>query len=89
VETSGFAITGQQPVDAPGGSNGTQYTVKTNAGKVYKCEILEPSGFGKFMSWGMASGSSAMCMDFTPGLKDKGKTNRASCNDLLKAGGKC
>lgn len=89
VETSGFNITSQQPVDAPGGYNGTQYTVKTSAGKTYKCEILEPSGFGKVMTWGMASGASAMCTDFTTGSKDRGKTNKASCNDLLKAAGKC
>jgi len=89
VETGGFAITSQQPVEAPAGYNGTQYTVKTSAGKTYKCEILEPSGFGKVMTWGMASGASAMCTDFTPGSKDRGKTNKASCNDLLKAAGKC
>ncbi len=89
LETSQFAITSQQPVDAPGGYNGTQYTVKTSAGKTYKCEILEPSGFGKMMTWGMASGASAMCTDFTPGSKDRGKTNKASCNDLLRAAGKC
>ena len=89
VETSGFTITSQQPVDAPGGYNGTQYTVKASTGKTYKCEILEPSGFGKVMTWGMASGASAMCTDFTPGSKDRGKTNKASCNDLLKAAGKC
>lgn len=89
LETSRFTITSQQPVDTPGGYNGTQYTVKTSAGKTYKCEILEPSGFGKVMTWGMASGASAMCTDFTPGSKDRGKTNKASCNDLLKAAGKC
>lgn len=89
METNGFSITSQQPIDAPGGYNGTQYTVKTSSGKTYKCEILEPSGFGKAMTWGMASGASAMCTDFTPGSKDRGKTNKASCNDLLKAAGKC
>lgn len=89
METNGFSITGQQAIEAPAGYNGTQYTVKTSAGKTYKCEILEPSGFGKAMTWGMASGASAMCTDFTPGSKDRGKTNKASCNDLLKAAGKC
>jgi len=88
-ETSDFTITNQQQVEAPAGYDGTQYTVKTKAGKTYKCEILEPSGFGKAMSWGMASGASAMCTDFTKGSKDKGKTNKASCNALLQAAGKC
>lgn len=88
-EPSGFTIASQQSVEAPTGYNGTQYTVKTKSGKTYKCEILEPSGLGKAMTWGMASGASAMCTDFTPGSKDKGKTNKASCNDLLRAAGKC
>lgn len=88
-EPSGFTIASQQPVEAPTGYNGTQYTVKTRSGKTYKCEILEPSGLGKAMTWGMASGAGAMCTDFTPGSKDKGKTNKASCNDLLRAAGKC
>ncbi len=88
-EVSDFTIMNQQQVDAPAGYDGTQYTVKTKAGKTYKCEILEPSGFGKAMSWGMASGAGAMCTDFTKGSKDKGKTNKASCNDLLRAAGKC
>lgn len=84
-----FTITNQQQVEAPAGYDGTQYTVKTKAGKTYKCEILEPSGFGKAISWGMASGAGAMCTDFTKGSKDKGKTNKASCNALLQAAGKC
>lgn len=88
-ETDRFTIASQQQTEAPTGYTGTQYTVKTKSGKTYKCEILEPSGFGKAMTWGMASGASAMCTDFTPGSKDKGKTNKASCNDLLRAAGKC
>lgn len=88
-EPSGFTIASQQPIEAPTGYNGIQYTVKTKSGKTYKCEILEPSGLGKAMTWGMASGAGAMCTDFTPGSKDKGKTNKASCNDLLRAAGKC
>ena len=88
-ETSDFTIASQQQVEAPAGYDGTQYTVKTKAGKTYKCEILEPSGFGKAINWGMASGASAMCTDFTKGSKDKGKTNKASCNALLQAAGKC
>jgi hypothetical protein len=88
-EVGGFSITDQQKAEAPTGFDGTQYTVKTRTGKTYKCEILEPSGFGKVMSWGMASGASAMCTDFTQGSADRGKTNKASCNALLKAAGKC
>lgn len=88
-ETSDFTIASQQQVEAPAGYDGTQYTVKNKAGKTYKCEILEPSGFGKAISWGMASGAGAMCTDFTKGSKDKGKTNKASCNALLQAAGKC
>lgn len=88
-EVGEFAITGQQKIDAPGGYDGTLYTVKTNDGKMFKCEILEPSGFGKVMTFGMASGASAMCTDFTKGSKDAGKTNKANCNALLKAAGKC
>ena len=89
IEPNAFSITNQQATEAPTGYNGTEYTVKTQNGKIYKCDILEPSGLGKVMTWGMASGASAMCTDFTPGSKDRGKTNKASCNDLLKAAGKC
>jgi len=88
-EVTSFTITDQQKVDAPAGFDGTQYSVKTKAGKTFKCEILEPSGFGKAISFGMSSGAGAMCTDFTKGSKEQGKTNQASCNALLKAAGKC
>jgi hypothetical protein len=88
-EVGGFSITDQQKVDAPAGFEGTQYSVKTKAGKTFKCEIMEPSGFGKAISFGMSSGAGAMCTDFTKGSKEQGKTNQASCNALLKAAGKC
>lgn len=88
-EIGEFTITSQMKVDAPAGYDGTQYSVKTNTGKSYKCEILEMSGFGKVMSWGMGTGASAMCTDFTKGSADAGKTNKASCNALLKAAGRC
>jgi hypothetical protein len=61
----------------------------TNGGKKFKCDILEPSKLGKIATWGMGSGAGAMCTDFTKGSSDKGKTNAASCNQLLKAAGKC
>jgi hypothetical protein len=88
-EVGTFNITSQQKIESPGGTDVTQYTVKTKAGKTFKCDIFEPSGFGKVMSWGMASGSSAVCTDFTAGSADQGKTNKPSCNALLKSAGKC
>lgn len=88
-EVGTFTIAGQQKIESPGGTDAMQYTVKTRGGKTFKCDIFEPSGFGKAMSWGMASGSSAMCTDFTTGSADQGKINKASCNALLKAAGKC
>jgi hypothetical protein len=88
-EIGNFKITHSQATEAPGGYNGMQYTVKTNDGATFKCEILEPSGFGKAMTWGMASGADAMCTDFTKGSSNIGKTNAASCNALLRAAGKC
>jgi len=88
-EPGAFHITAQQSIEAPGGYDGMQYTVSTRSGKTYKCEILEPSGFGKAMTWGMASGAGAMCTDFTKGSKNQGTTNKASCNALLRAAGKC
>ena len=88
-EVGTFSIASQQAIESPGAMNATQYTVKTKAGKTFKCDIYEPSGFGKVMSFGMISGTSALCTDFTAGSKDQGKTNQASCNALLKAAGKC
>lgn len=87
-EIGNFKITNSQVTEAPAGYNGMQYTVKTDDGATYKCEILEPSGFGKFATWGMASGVDAMCTDFTKGSGDIGKTNSANCNALLRAAGK-
>lgn len=89
VETSEFAIVKQQASDAPTGYDGIEYTVKTTSGRTYKCEILEPSGVGKIATLGMASGADAMCTDFTPGGKDKGRADKPVCNALLKAAGKC
>ncbi|NJA08099.1 hypothetical protein ACQE3E_19340 [Methylomonas sp. MED-D] len=88
-EIGNFTITNSQATEAPTGYNGMQYTVKTNDGATFKCEILEPSGLGKFATWGMASGADAMCTDFTRGSSDIGKTNNANCNALLRAAGKC
>lgn len=88
-EIGDFRVTKQEEVEAPTGYNGVQYTVLTNSGSKYKCEILEPSKLGKIASWGMGSGADAMCTDFTKGSQDKGKTNQASCNALLRAAGKC
>ncbi len=82
-EIGEFTIASQMKVDAPTGYDGTQCSFKINTGKSYKCEILEISGFGKVMTWGMGTGASAMCMDFTKGSADAGQTNMASCNALL------
>lgn len=88
-EIGNFKITNSQVTEAPTGYNGMQYTVKTNDGANFKCEILEPSSLGQVATWGMASGADAMCTDFTKGSSDLGKTNKASCNALLQAAGKC
>jgi uncharacterized protein affecting Mg2+/Co2+ transport len=88
-EIGEFAVTAQEATDAPTGYKGTQYTVMTNGGQKFKCDILEPSKLGKIATWGMGSGASAMCTDFTKGSSEKGKTNSASCNQLLRAAGKC
>lgn len=88
-EIGDFTVAAQEATDAPTGYKGTQYTVMTNGGKKFKCDILEPSKLGKIATWGMGSGADAMCTDFTKGSGDKGKTNAASCNQLLKAAGKC
>lgn len=88
-EISDFTIVNQISTDAPMGYEGTQYTVNTKNGKTYKCDILENSGFGKIMTFGTGTGAGAMCTDFTKGSVDAGKTNKASCNQLLRAAGKC
>lgn len=88
-EISDFTIVNQISTDAPMGYEGTQYTVNTKNGKTYKCDILENSGFGKIMTFGTGTGAGAMCTDFTKGSADAGKTNKASCNQLLRAAGKC
>lgn len=76
-------------VSAPAGFSEGIYTVMTNGGKQYKCSILEPSGFMSVMSLGGAGSAGAMCTDFTKGSKQQGKTNTQSCNELLRASGKC
>lgn len=88
-EIGNFKITNSQVTEAPTGYNGMQYTVKTDDGATFKCEILEPSGLGKVATWGMASGADAMCTDFTRGSSNIGKTSNANCNALLRAAGKC
>ncbi len=88
-EVEDFVVTKQEEVEAPAGFKGIEYTVETNGGKKYKCEILEPSKAGRALSFGMNTGGDAMCTDFTKGSKGKGKANQASCNALLRAAGKC
>jgi hypothetical protein len=88
-ETDRFVVTGQAGVDASAGMKGTEYTVSTDAGKTYKCQVLEPSKLGKLVSFGTAGGADALCTDFTRGSRDQGKTNQANCNALLRAAHKC
>ena len=88
-EIGDFTIVDQEKLEANVGFNKTQYTVNTNGGKTYKCEIIEGTGFYKVATFGVGSGADAMCTDFTKGSKDKGTINKASCNALLKAAGKC
>ena len=88
-ETDRFAVTKQEDVESSVGMKGTEYTVRTDGGKTYKCQILEPSKLGKLVTFGTAGGADALCTDFTKGSKDQGKTNQANCNALLRAAHKC
>jgi hypothetical protein len=88
-EVEDFVVTKQEEIEAPTGFKGIEYTVETNGGKKFKCEVLEPSKAGRIMSYGMSTGGDAMCTDFTKGSKGKGKANQASCSALLRAAGKC
>ena len=88
-EPGTFTITSQSAGEAPGGTIRTDYIVSTAKGARYACYIMEPSGFGKVMSWGMASGSDAVCNATSSGGKPAPKSNNAGCNDLLRAAGKC
>lgn len=89
-ETNAFKITSQKESEAPGGSNRFDYSVETSDGVKYSCYIFEPSSFGKFMSWGMATGSEAVCNSISSGAPTSNapQTN-PNCNSLLHAAGKC
>jgi len=90
VEIEDFKVLNRsEGVSAPMGFSEGIYTVNTKSGKTYKCSIMEPNGVMNAMSWGGAGSAGAMCTDFTKGSKDAGITNKASCNALLKADGKC
>lgn len=88
-EVGDFTITAQQEGEAPGGYNRTDYKLKTNDGANYQCYILEPSGLGKVMTWGMASGTDAVCNEISGSTKNSGKPLDKNCNDLLRAANKC
>lgn len=88
-ETDRFIVTAQDAVDASVGMKGADYTVRTSSGKTFKCQILEPSRLGKIVTFGTVGSADALCTDFTPGSKDRGKTNQANCNALLRAARKC
>ncbi|MDR7119680.1 hypothetical protein [Rheinheimera soli] len=86
-EVGSFTITNQREGEAPGGSVRTEYAISTKEGTRYNCYIYESSGFGKVMSFGMSSGSDAVCS-----VLEAGGTEQKSgtvCNTLLKAAGKC
>lgn len=90
TEIGDFKIVNRvEGVSAPVGFSEGIYTVTTNSGNKYKCSIYEPSGFMNVMSFGGAGSAGAMCTDFTKGSNQKGKTNAPSCNELLRAAGKC
>jgi len=88
-DTDRFVVTKQEDVESSAGMKGTEYTVRTNGGRTYKCQVLEPSRLGKLISFGTAGGADALCTDFTKGSPDRGKTNQANCNALLRAAHKC
>jgi hypothetical protein len=88
-EVADFTITGTEAAEAPTGYDGTRYTVKTNDGATYKCEILEPSRLGKIATWGMGSGADAMCTSFASGSGSASKGDAGTCNALLRAAKKC
>ncbi len=46
-------------MESSAGMKGTEYTVRTNGGMTYKCQILEPSRLGKLISFGTAGGADA------------------------------
>ncbi len=88
-DTDRFVVTQHEDVEAAAGMQGTEYTVRTDGGRTFKCQILEPSKLGRIVTFGTAGGSDALCTDFTKGSKDQGKTNQASCNALLRAAHRC
>lgn len=89
-EVENFKIVSRSEGDsAPVGFSEGIYTVQTSSGIRYKCSIQEPSGIMNVLSYGGAGSVSAMCTNMTKGSSDRGKTNKASCNDLLRAAGKC
>ena len=87
--TNRFVVTSQEDVESSVGMKGTEYTIRTDGGKTYKCQVLEPSKLGKLVSFGTAGGADALCTDFTKGSRDQGKTNQGNCNALLRAARKC
>lgn len=88
-EVGDFTVTTQQEGEAPGGYKRTDYKLKTNDGTNYQCYILEPSGLGKVMTWGMASGTDAVCSEVSGSSNNSGNPINKNCNDLLRAAKKC
>jgi hypothetical protein len=88
-EVGDFTISAQQEGEAPGGYNRTDYKIKTNDGTSYQCYILEPSGLGKVMTWGMASGTDAVCSEISSSSNNSAKPLEKNCNALQRAAKKC
>lgn len=88
-EVGDFTVTAQQEGEAPGGYKRTDYKLKTKDGASYQCYILEPSGLGKVMTWGMASGTDAVCSEIAGSSNNTSKPLNKNCNDLLRAAKKC
>jgi hypothetical protein len=80
VEVAEFVVTEQASAEAPTGYKGTQYTVETNSGQRYKCEILEPSRLGKIVTWGMGKGAAATCTEFAATTKGKPSQTAATAS---------
>ncbi len=77
-EVGQFSVTQQEQVEAAAGSKATEYTIRTNAGRTYKCQIIEPSRVGKILSLGTAASADALCTEFSGSAGGKPSAKRAS-----------
>lgn len=86
-EVGDFAVTNQEEVESSAGSKATEYTVRTNRGKTYKCQIIEPSRAGKFFSFGTAASGDALCTQFSGATGGKGRAAPAPAGKAGSATG--